>query len=712
MTTFMACGGSSSGTGKPVAPSNLAYSQNPATFTKGVTISSDSPSTTGGAVTSYSISPALPAGLRLDTVSGVISGTPTAITPPVTYTVTATNSGGSATANLILAVIDVAPSALTYTYASATFTKGVTISSDSPSTTGGAVTSYSISPALPAGLRLDTVSGVISGTPTAITPPVTYTVTATNSGGGATANLTFIVISSAPVNLVYIYNSSSFTVGVPIQTDSPSSSGGAVISYSVSPALPAGISLDTSTGAITGTPTAITPPNAYIVTAKNASGSADAYLFFSVIPPGPTITTQPASAWAFSGQAVTFTVSVSGTGPFTYQWQLNGATIYGATSSSYLAPPVTLENNGQRYLVIVQDAYGSQAMSLAATLTVTAGTTRFTNTGSLTARERHSSTLLANGMVLIAGGQNNSNGMLASAELYDPSTGSFIATGGMNSARAYHTATLLPNGKVLVTGGVDQNGYASKSAELYDAALGTWTPTGSMGEARTVHTATLLPNGLVLIAGGIGSTGSVSGAELYDPSMGKFSPTGSLNYAYEFFTATLLPSGKVLIVEALSGGNLIKAELYDSTSGTFTETGSPNVARVFFTATILPSGAVLLVGGSNSASPAACELYDPAAGNFSLTGNLNAGRGSHTATRLPDGKVLIAGGRNTNGALASAEIYDPVAGTFTYTASLNTRRGFHAATLLPNGKVLITGGANDLALPTIAELYDPLGPLP
>ena len=67
---------------------------------------------------------------------------------------------------------------------------------------------------------------------------------------------------------------------------------------------------------------------------------------------------------------------------------------------------------------------------------------------------------------------------------------------------AYHTATLLPNGKVLVAGG-SIAAAALSSAELYDPASGTWTATGSLGTARDSHTATLLPNGKVLVAGGV-----------------------------------------------------------------------------------------------------------------------------------------------------------------------------------------------------------------
>src|SRR6266513_3714758 len=99
----------------------------------------------------------------------------------------------------------------------------------------------------------------------------------------------------------------------------------------------------------------------------------------------------------------------------------------------------------------------------------------------------------------------------------------FVITGSLATARAGqpsgHTATLLPNGKVLVAGGGDINGIHA-SAELYDPASGAWSATGSLATARSGHTATLLPNGRVLAAGG-GDGGSIhASAELYDPASG------------------------------------------------------------------------------------------------------------------------------------------------------------------------------------------------
>jgi WD40 repeat protein len=132
-------------------------------------------------------------------------------------------------------------------------------------------------------------------------------------------------------------------------------------------------------------------------------------------------------------------------------------------------------------------------------------------TGSLHAtRSSHTATLLPNGKVLVAGGQCSGGGMaIASAELYDPASGTWTMTGSLDTGRANHTATLLPNGKVLVVGGSASGSPAGilYSAELYDPASGTWMMTGSLHTTyREYHTATLLPNGKVLVAGAITAT--------------------------------------------------------------------------------------------------------------------------------------------------------------------------------------------------------------
>jgi hypothetical protein len=167
---------------------------------------------------------------------------------------------------------------------------------------------------------------------------------------------------------------------------------------------------------------------------------------------------------------------------------------------------------------------------------------RFTLTGSMSvARYCHTATLMPNGKVLIAGGGSPPTG---TAEIYDPTTGAFMLTGSMLTARCGHTATLLQNGLVLITGGgtiVNGEASPSASAELYNPITGSFSATGSMVEVRDSHTATLLPNGTVLVAGGD------STAELFDPATGSFSPTGAMEVERSGHSATLLKNGAVLV---------------------------------------------------------------------------------------------------------------------------------------------------------------------
>ena len=101
-----------------------------------------------------------------------------------------------------------------------------------------------------------------------------------------------------------------------------------------------------------------------------------------------------------------------------------------------------------------------------------------------TPRADHTAILLSNGKVLVAGGVDSNDRPLSSAELYDPTTGTWTSTRSLNTARDSHTATLLPNGKVLVVGGTDSNDNPLSSAELYDPTAGTWTTTGALNTAR------------------------------------------------------------------------------------------------------------------------------------------------------------------------------------------------------------------------------------
>jgi N-acetylneuraminic acid mutarotase len=383
-------------------------------------------------------------------------------------------------------------------------------------------------------------------------------------------------------------------------------------------------------------------PSPLVVASESPGPSPTVAPSASAIPPSPTpsASSSPATAAA---------------------WTATGSTIEPRTGHT-----ATLLGDGR---VLVAGGGGNATpdsysfFTLATAELYDPGSGSWTATGSMGGgRILHTATVLPDGMVLVAGGADGitetSVNALASAELYDPSTGSWTATGNMRQARARHTATLLPDGKVLVVGGSGSGAGTDSlaSAELYDPASGTWTATGNLIEARTYHTATLLPDGRVLVAGGSGSTGpQTASAELYDPRTGSWTATGNLNGEHSGHTATLLPDGRVLVVGGTSSrGALASAELYDVGSGTWTATGNLIDARSYHTATLLRGGRVLVAGGyggGNGPQLASAELYDPSSGSWAATVNMSAAHTGHTATLLPDGEVLVVGG--------GAELYDP-----------------------------------------------------
>ncbi len=148
----------------------------------------------------------------------------------------------------------------------------------------------------------------------------------------------------------------------------------------------------------------------------------------------------------------------------------------------------------------------------------------------------HAATLLLNGKVLVTGGGDadvDVGDVLYQAEFYDGASNTFAWTANMTECRWYHTSTLLPDGTVLIAGGDDLDYYLISSycinladaapgrAELYDPGTGMFSVTGTMTAPRERHTATLLNDGTVLITGGrnLGIAGSLATAEIYWPAL-------------------------------------------------------------------------------------------------------------------------------------------------------------------------------------------------
>ncbi|MEU9144235.1 kelch repeat-containing protein [Streptomyces sp. NPDC048349] len=329
---------------------------------------------------------------------------------------------------------------------------------------------------------------------------------------------------------------------------------------------------------------------------------------------------------------------------------------------------------------------------------------------------------LADGRVLIAGGGDDRLTAQDGAALFDPRTGVWTGAAPLREARRMHSTTVLADGRVLVVGGCGGPArhpvVALDSAEVYDPVGRSWSDAGRMGQARCGHSATLLRDGRVLVAGGAAarspdSERALASAEVFDPQSGRWTPTGPMLDARAHHPAAALPDGAVLVAGGWAatrrdwrgGAGLAYCERYDPATGRWTATGGFAAARTGHRLTALADGTVLATGGGDPDagtqgrpdpySRATAERYDPATGAWSREADMPWGRSLHQAVRLPTGEVLVVGGTNDTlgeAGYRSAVRYDPRFGTWSQEPGTEVGRLDCAAVVLADGRVLVAGG--------------------
>ena len=426
----------------------------------------------------------------------------------------------------------------------------------------------------------------------------------------------------------------------------------------------------------------------------------------------------PSTAGVQRGRQRQFTAVVAGTVVKDVTWTVEEGSGGGNITADGL---YTAPMSGGPFHVTARSVADPSKAATAAVVLTDAGF-RMLNTSTLVPRISHTATLLPHGKVLIVGGTKcDVNGcsfdllrqsvpfdrLLSSAELYDPTSETFSATGSMSIARAFHSATLLNNGTVLVTGGLSPGGGAGAIAEIYDPATGSFTRVGDMAEGRIQHTASLLGDGRVLIAGGFEGNANDFGffptptAEIYDPASQTFSSVGDMPDAVASHTASVLLDGTVLVAGGFGNscpGRGAGVAIFDPASNSFRAGVSLPTRRAEHTATTLNDGRVLITGGGDPCDflggsiSSTAVVFDPATSSYSSEEAMREPRSGHSATLLADGKVLVVG--------STAELFDPVTSSFAITGDPNVPRGDRRATRLADGRVLFTGSTS------LAEIYE------
>ena len=330
-----------------------------------------------------------------------------------------------------------------------------------------------------------------------------------------------------------------------------------------------------------------------------------------------------------------------------------------------------------------------------------------------TARWSHSATLLSSGRVLVAGGITG-GAPLAGAELYDPTSNTWAATGSMHVARASQTATSLGSGATVLVAGGDDNTQALSSCEVYSTTAGTWTTTAAMSGTRDYHNAWALDSTHVLVAGGrelgcshVERARQLGDLHLHHGQVGRHrfaQPGAGLRFLH-------LPELRVDSADRrrrqrhLRPGQLRDVRHADRDLGGHARSSDhrPRERRHHTTST----GATIFGGTDYNGAPlASTETLAILGLAWTSNTSMTTARGLAAIATTSTGPLIIGGGSTNVASLATTEQYNSGLTTVTAGPVLTRARWGHTATALSNGHVLVAGGldpSTNLSL-TSAEL--------
>ncbi|WGA39706.1 inverse autotransporter beta domain-containing protein (plasmid) [Escherichia fergusonii] len=344
----------------------------------------DTISTTAGVLT-YSISPSLPAGLVLDSATGVISGTPAAASVVTTYTMTV-RDGSSGAENSTTFSLGIAPAlAVTQSLYSKVLSMNSNVNLTAINVTGGVSPVVSISPSLPQGLNLNASTGEITGIPTVETGATTYTISVTDQNASPVKRLTLsLTVAPGPVLTVNVQDKMATAraslIYTPVSSVSPV---GGALTYSVSPTLPAGLGLNSTNGIISGTPAAASVVTTYTMTVRDGSSGAENSTTFSLgIAPALAVTQSLYSKVLSMNSNVNLT-AINVTGGVSPVVSISPSLPQGLNlnaSTGEITGIPTVETGATTYTISVTDQNASPVKRLTLSLTVAPGPDLTVNT--------------------------------------------------------------------------------------------------------------------------------------------------------------------------------------------------------------------------------------------------------------------------------------------------------------------------------------------
>jgi len=660
---------------------------NPATTTGTVSAPFSQTFTQSGALggATFTTASTLPTGLSLST-AGLLSGTPTQPgTFPIVVTVTDGNgcTGTSATYTLVIAcqVISVGnpntsswPAGSPLTAANFTFTQSGAV--------GGAT--FTTASTLPTGVTL-TTAGVLTGTPAqGGTFPITVTVTDGNGCTGTSSGYSLTIV--CPTITVTSPANSTGTAGVAFSEQFTQAGGVGTITWSEIGALPAGITLNPSTGVLSGTTNVagVFPITVTATDQNGCTGSSSTYNLtincqtINVTNPGVnTGTVDAAFSQTFTVTGILGTVTWSETGALPAGITLDSSTgVLSGTPTVNGTFPITVKATD------TNNCFGTSSYTLTIscqTITVTnpvntngtvdvAFSEQFTQTGAHGTATFTTSSLLPAGLTLSSGG------LLSGTPTVNGTFGIDVTVTDSNGCTGTNTTYTL----VIACPTINVSNPATTSGTVDAAFSQTFTQTGAHGTA-TFTTASTLPAGITLAANGLLSgTPTVPGTFPIDVTVTDSNGCTGTNTTYTLVIACQT----ITVTSPANTTGTVSAPF----SVTFTQTGG-HLPVTFSTISPLPPGLLLATNGVLSGTPTQPGTFPIVVTVTDVNGCTGT---SATYTLIISCQVINVGNPNTNSWPAGTPLPAPNF-TFTQSGAIGGAT-FTTASTLPTGVTLTTAG--------------------